>query len=129
VFLRLLRARPFTRLANADALRAYVWRVADNVSRGYRRFLEAGSREKPLEDLGDAQVPSREPQPDEALEARNLLSVKLKGLTSVDHEILAMTVEGYDLGDIAEATGLSYSNAGVRLHRLRRRLRNALPHK
>ncbi|MCX6020908.1 MAG: hypothetical protein NTZ05_04105, partial [Chloroflexi bacterium] len=44
------------------------------------------------------------------------------GLTDNDRKLLRYLVNGYSLGEAAEGLGISYSAAGVRLHRLRRRL-------
>ncbi len=43
-------------------------------------------------------------------------------LPEQDRQILTLALEGESLKEIAAKTGLSYSNVGVRLHRLRRRL-------
>ena len=121
VFIRLLRTCPFARLEDADALRAYVWRTADNVSRDYRRRLDDNAkRTSPLEISEIASAVQS--QPSDSIAFQQWFSSMSRHLLPIDREILLMTAQGYDLNEIAEATGLTYSNTAVRLHRLRRRL-------
>jgi len=120
VFTDLIDAEPFKRLADVDALRAYVWRMADNEARSYlkslrRRAEESGGRQ------AMATVASQEPTAEWVLEAREWLEGKLEQMAPVDRELAKLIAEGYRLREAAEAVGLSYTNAGVRLHRLRKR--------
>lgn len=129
VFLRLVRARPFSSLADEHALRAYVWRVAENTATDYlRRALERQAVEPALEDFGEGQidVPAPATEREGTLELRDLLEEARHALPLVDQQILTLVIEGRDLSEIARATGLSYTNVGVRLHRLRKRLRKFL---
>lgn len=122
-FLRLLRAQPFARLADGHALRGFVWRIADNVARTCRRAIEASGHHESLDAvLEDA--PGTDAAQDRILEAREKLGSTLAGLQPVDRQILVMTAVGNTIKEIAEATGLSYSNAAVRLHRLRNHLQH-----
>src|SRR5262245_58286836 len=41
VFIRLLRTRPFDRIPDADSLRAYMGRIAENVAKTHLRKLHA----------------------------------------------------------------------------------------
>lgn len=124
VFIRLARTRPFEGLSNSDALRAYVWRVADNAARDYlnrslrRQSVEAG----PLEPGDNREPTALQTAVDERIQLKEWLAVALRELPSVDGAILSLLIDGYRLPEIAEATGLTYSNAGVRVSRLRKRL-------
>ena len=131
VFLRLLRARPFRNFADERALRAYVRRVAENTANDYlRRVLGVQSVETALSDLErwHDEVPAPPTEREGTVELRDLLDGARRSLPSVDGEILSLVIEGRNLSEIAKATGLSYANAGVRLHRLRKRLRKLLIH-
>ena len=87
----------------------------------------ARSAEHGVADVAEIPASNKEPESIQgSLEAREWLAMSLRGLSSVDREILSLTIQGYSLSDLAEATGLSYTNAGVRLHRLRKRLRKSL---
>ena len=50
------------------------------------------------------------------------LAETIRTLPSDDRTLLVSSLEGYSHAEIAEITGLSTSNVGVRLHRLRKRL-------
>jgi RNA polymerase sigma-70 factor (ECF subfamily) len=128
VFLRLVRACPFKRLRDPDAFRGYVWRVADNVARTYaRRVLARHAAEvtPPEAEVGAADVQHFD-RVEEELGAEELLRQVMGAIESRDRELLRLVLEGHSLSEIAKATGLTYGNAAVRLHRLRRRLRKSL---
>lgn len=131
VFVRLARAHPFDRFRDTDAFRGYVWRVADNVARTYarrllgRRATEVAVPEAAIEDAAMVESPRTSSAEDEF--ATGQLRDKLLGeLDRNDLEIVRLLLAGRTLSEIASAVGLTYSNAGVRLHRLRRRLRKYL---
>jgi DNA-directed RNA polymerase specialized sigma24 family protein len=67
-------------------------------------------------------VPASEVGQDRVLEARERLASTLAGFSPLDRQIVVMAATGHSLKEIGEATGLSYSNTAVRLHRLRNRL-------
>lgn len=128
VFLRLVRARPFRRLRDPDAFRSYVWRVADNVARTYGRRARARHATEvttPQADVGARDV-QRVDRVEEELDAAELLRRMVGDIEPRDRELLRLVVEGQSLPNIAKATGLTYGNAAVRLHRLRQRLRKSL---
>jgi RNA polymerase sigma factor (sigma-70 family) len=127
VFLRLFRSRPFARIENVDALRAYMWKMAENVA------LQQLKR-KHAEDLGErdlAEWQELEPRPgavdgETALFARDVSDLVGRVLEEKDRELLRLMIEGSSLGQAADKMGLSYTNAGVRLHRIRRKLVHGL---
>lgn len=128
VFIRLVRSCPFERLLDSDAFRRYVWRVADNVARDQARraarlnAVEVSMPEVETSDLG-IQSSARI---GEDLDTRELLRHVVNIVGSADRKILWLTLQGKNLSEIAKSEGLSYSSAAVRLHRLRKRLRNLL---
>jgi RNA polymerase sigma factor (sigma-70 family) len=99
--------------------------MADNTARDY--FRQAVRRQvTEIDSVGVRSVqdiPSPAGDAEQELRLKEWLSQSLKQLAPIDREILTMVIDGYRLPEIAEATGLSYSNAGVRLSRLRARLR------
>jgi hypothetical protein len=64
--------------------------------------------------------------PEDVVIAQQTLNEFMNQLDEIDRAMLSMSMEGYDLAEIAARLGLSYSNRGVRLHRSRERLRNYL---
>jgi RNA polymerase sigma factor (sigma-70 family) len=122
-FKALVRADPFAKLRDADALRAYMWRIADNSARSYLESVRRQAEESGLEWLEESA--SGQPTPEESLGTHEEVVQSLSKLAPVDRELVMMIAEGYSLREAAEATGLSHSNAGVRLHRLRSRLRQS----
>jgi RNA polymerase sigma factor (sigma-70 family) len=124
VFIRLLRSRAFDHIPDAEALRAYVWRIADNVAKAHLRRV----RTEKGDERGLAEWrPSVEGHDGEsALLARQVFELAEGMLEPKDRDLFRLILEGSSLGQAADQMGLSYSNAGVRLHRIRRRLFNLL---
>jgi len=58
--------------------------------------------------------------PDIAVHAVQVLRRLLERLNDTDRKILALMLGGETVSRIAKEVGLSYSNAGVRMHRIRR---------
>jgi RNA polymerase sigma-70 factor (ECF subfamily) len=125
VFLRLVRSCPFGKLQNTDPFRAYVRRVAQNVARTYRyRFLKRAEREQEMETTLEEVVDSKQPLPEDYLEQEQLLRSIIAQLDETDRQLIRLLAKDLSLLDVAKATGLTYTNAAVRLHRLRRKLRH-----
>jgi RNA polymerase sigma factor (sigma-70 family) len=127
VFIKLLRSRPYENISDADAFRAYVWRMADNVAKTH--LLKQHADQHAKRDLAEWQQfePSGEALDGEgALVANELLGLAENTLDAKDRDLLRMMLEGANLAQAADKLGLSYSNAGVRLHRMRRRLSGLL---
>ncbi len=53
----------------------------------------------------------------------------LSGLDPADQQLMKLLIEGYTLPEISSRLELSYSNAAVRLHRLRQTLRKYMQDK
>jgi RNA polymerase sigma-70 factor (ECF subfamily) len=121
-FLRLLRAGPATDFQSPDALRAYLRMAAVNTTRSHQRRERRERiivREEP-ESFAVEATPSMEA--DHSLWESEAMRAVLSGLEEADRQYVAWLVEGLPLGEIAAKLGISYSAAGVRLHRLRRKL-------
>lgn len=127
VFMRLVRASPFERLLDPEAFRRYVWRVADNVGRTYvRRLVSRRAMERSTSEAEGSKVEAQQSgSADQELDAKDFVR-HIVDVASDDRDLLYLVLRGHSLSEIAKATGLTYANAGVRLHRLRARLRKSL---
>jgi RNA polymerase sigma factor (sigma-70 family) len=65
------------------------------------------------------------PAPDAALDAALDLERLLQKLLPADRQLLEWARDGLSLSEIARNLGVSYTAAGVRLHRLKKQLRDA----
>jgi RNA polymerase sigma factor (sigma-70 family) len=119
VFVKLLRTQPFDRLPNASKLRGYLYTATTNTAKTALGRLAARA-ETPLFDSG------HEPQSPDVTEARLVIEELRLALAPLDREILNLIEAGFTLSEVAAATGLSYTNTAVRLHRLRRQLQRLL---
>jgi RNA polymerase sigma factor (sigma-70 family) len=124
VFLRLLQYSNFESLTNPDSFRKYLRTVCTNVSRDFLQKL-ARRNETGLDGVQIDSLRSDVPGPQD-VQAKEMYEGVLGQLSADDRRMIEWAAEGYTLDEIAEAAGLSYSNAGVRLHRIRGKLRNAL---
>ncbi|MFO0967349.1 MAG: sigma-70 family RNA polymerase sigma factor [Gemmataceae bacterium] len=119
VFLRLARYAPFKDLKAPETFRRYLWSVCRNTARDYwRRRLRDAQREVPLSE----EPPTGAGSPEEAAQLDESLEVICGRLDPTDRTLLLLVLRGTRLPEIASKLGLSYANAGVRLHRLRRRI-------
>lgn len=62
----------------------------------------------------------------ETSERSELLLRAIKRLNDIDKAIITLHLEDYDNGEIAEITGLSKNNVGVKLHRIKESLKKKL---
>jgi len=101
----------------------WMYRVALNTALlGWRRRLR-----RPEGHLsGDETALERLAEPAEDGEAVRTLYAAVRQLPGIDRAIVTLWLEGRSYEEIAEVTGLGSSNVGVRLVRLKQRLRTAL---
>jgi RNA polymerase sigma factor (sigma-70 family) len=123
VFLRLARLCPFERIRDrGGGFRPYIASMAHNVGKDYlRRFLLPPERpsDAPAEATGGDAVESVSL---ERLEAQELLEAIMSRLDKDERQILGLLLQGVSLTEIMQITGLTYTAAAVRIHRLRRKL-------
>ena len=128
VFVRVARTRPFARLHQHHAIVGYFWRVADNTARDF--LIHVLPRQTFITPTGLTRRPhdacATTVNGEHRLELREWLEGARQTLRPPDREILALVIDGYSLAEIAVVTRLSYANAGTRVHRLRKRLREYL---
>ena len=120
-FLRLFQYCKFADLTDVDAFLRYLKAVCRNAALD---MLKSVGRSSEQGELADSRV--SEETPEDVVIAQETLNDFLNQLDESDREMLHLSMEGYDLAEIADRLGLSYSNAGVRLHRSRERLRSYL---
>ena len=124
VFLRLLQYSTFEALTDPDSFRKYLRTVCTNVSRDYLQKL-AKRNEAVLDGEQLDSLRSSVPGPQE-VQIKEVYEGMLGSLSPEDRQMIEWAAQGYTLGEIADATGLSYNNAAVRLHRIRAKLRKSL---
>lgn len=62
----------------------------------------------------------------ESSERSDLLLRAIKNLTVIDKTIITLHLDDYDNGEIADITGLTKNNVGVKLHRIKEQLKKTL---
>jgi RNA polymerase sigma factor (sigma-70 family) len=108
-----------------------LWRLLEKITRNKVRRLvrrhttqgRAPGRESPA--VGDA-CWSREPMPEDAALAADLIEQVLEGLAPPDPEIFRMRLEGHSRSEIAQHLGLTEGSVRCRIDRLRERLQRLL---
>ena len=130
VFRRIVQYCNFVELQDGDAFLAYVRAVSLNAARDALRQLAPRAADAPLEELATGgEIRGRPDTPEEILLAQQFREELLAQLDPTDQKLLQLLIAGYSLGEIAKRLGLTYSNAGVRLYRLRGLLRNYITEK
>jgi RNA polymerase sigma factor (sigma-70 family) len=129
VFLRLLQYCRFDGLQQPTAFFAYVRIVCMNVSRDFLSELAKRSETGLLPSIVE-QLPGFITEDFTSqvknIEAQDALKAILDHLNQDEQHFVKLAIKGYSLSEIAKLEGLTYSNAGVRMHRLRRKLKEAL---
>ena len=103
------------------SLRTWVYRVAHNVAATHvlRRRRHAG---KNLVSLDDIDVASEAQAIDTAVDEALMLArvhALIQRLKPLDREVFVLYLEGLPVEEIAEIAGLSRTNTGTKLHRIR----------
>lgn len=133
IAVQLWRAYPSFRGDSSFATWAY--RVALNTALFRRRSAAARPREKSSTEVGEIAATSPGPEGREgrdgpgALEVREdvrLLHECIRELRELDRAIVLLHLEGRPHAEIASVTGLSTGNVDVRVHRIKRTLRERL---
>ncbi len=120
ILVQLWRALPSFR----GEARASTWlyRIALNTALMHRRSQRARP-EVPLEPAHEP--PATDTPPDERVDVcrrRERLYAAIGRLGDVDRAVVMLHLEGHSHREISEVLGISENNAGVKLHRIRRRL-------
>ncbi len=106
----------------------WIYRIGTNTALLYRkRKARRGEREKSLDNLPSV-ASSEQHQLDRARidqQFQQLLSLIAK-LEDVDRIIITMVLEGFSYKEIAEVSGLKISNVGVKINRIKNRIRKKI---
>ncbi|HEX3104949.1 MAG TPA: sigma-70 family RNA polymerase sigma factor [Terriglobales bacterium] len=123
VFLRLFEYCEFTEFSEPQDFLGYVATVARHAAldliKGEGRYVTGL-------DLTLCDFLPGTPTPRQHEMAHNHLHDLLEQLESTERSLVDLLMEGRTLDEIAGRLGISYANAGVRIHRLRERLLNLL---
>jgi RNA polymerase sigma factor (sigma-70 family) len=130
-FQRMIKYGDFRQLQDPDAFLSYFRAVCRNVARdALTQLAPELVQQVPLEEL---EIPSprveKPATPEQLTRAKQLRDELLAGLDPADQQLMKLLIEGYTLPEISSRLELSYSNAAVRLHRLRQTLRNYMKDK
>ncbi len=130
-FQRLIKYCDFQELQDPDAFLPYFRAVCRNVARdALTRLAPELAAQVPLEELDTASPRVEQPAtPEELARAEQLKRELLATLDSEDQQLFRLLIEGYSLPEVSGRLNLSYTNAAVRLHRLRVLLRNYMKDK
>jgi RNA polymerase sigma factor (sigma-70 family) len=122
VFLRIFRYSKFEKnLTDPNAFAAYVRVVCRNVV-NQLRLQQKNKLARPLQPIGsNGPRPEHSARPDQQAAAREMLQQARRQLRNVDRQVFELLIEGCDLREIAQRTGLPYFTAGARVSRLRAR--------
>lgn len=131
-FRRIVRYCDFGEIPDGDAFLAYLRAVCRNTARDLLRQLAGVTALARLEEV-DTQARGAEPDqtysPERQLRSEDLRRELLAVLDTEEQRLFHLLLSDQPLGEIAAELGLSYSNAGVRVHRLRAKLRKYMQDK
>jgi RNA polymerase sigma factor (sigma-70 family) len=118
-FTRFLEYRAIERVENEQHALAYLIKTCRNVA--IDRNVRA--EQTPLDDLINVDsIPAPEQQSEAVVDLEHVFDE----LTAEDRALLGWIRDGHSISEIARKLDLSYTAAGVRVHRLKKRLRTAL---
>ena len=97
----------------------WLYRVSLNTVFTYKRKFSKRPETSSFED-----IEYKEPMEfsEEKNDTKNILMILIKKLDEVDRMIISLHLDGYSNMEIAEITGLTANNAGVKLHRIKEKL-------
>lgn len=98
----------------------WLYRVSLNTVFTYNRKVSRRLETSPFEELEYKSANSDNTE--EKHDQKNQLLFLIKKLDEVDRMIISLHLDGFSNKEIAEITGLTANNAGVKLHRIKERL-------
>lgn len=119
ILVQLWRSLPAFRGDSSEA--TWVYRVALNTAMTWRRKARSNGSPEPAPE----NTPCPRPQPDESASDRELvewLYAELALCSKVDRSLMLLHLDGVSYRDMAGILGISETNVGVKLNRLRRHL-------
>ncbi|MDX1455451.1 MAG: sigma-70 family RNA polymerase sigma factor [Gammaproteobacteria bacterium] len=115
VLVAIWRAMP--RHRGESSLDTFLYRVAQNTAISWQRRARAVPQTESLDPEREAAAP-----PSEKPERTAALYAAIRQLPEIDRALLLMYLDEHSYRDMAESLGLSETNVGARLSRLRTRL-------
>ena len=106
----------------------WLYRVALNTALGFRR-RQSVRKETPLTESHEELHADHRPGPVQKMEAaqrRDRLHAAIDRLEDLDKALITLHLEERSYAEVAEILGISESNVGVKLHRIRKRLASLL---
>lgn len=100
-------------------LSTYVYRVAHSCALNWKRSRQRYTQKIDHYALEDPDVPSARVEGDDRLA---WLYTRIQELPPVDRSVMLLFLDRLSYAEIAEVTGLSEANVGVRLHRIKQQL-------
>ncbi len=97
----------------------WLYRISLNTVFTYNRKTSKQPKTSSFEDI-EYKEPSEFSE--ERKDSKNVLMILIKKLDEVDRMIVSLHLDGYSNKEIAEITGLTANNTGVKLHRIKERL-------
>jgi len=112
--------RSYPRFKGESKFSTWLYRVSLNTVLTFKR---RPSIVKPHEDLLELDIPAPEGRPADELDA---LYGAIRSFGEIDRMIITLHLDGYSNEEIAGIVGLTASNIGVKLYRIRAALTNML---
>lgn len=110
------------------SLRTWVYRVAHNVAATH--VLRRRRRvDQHLVGLGEVEIPADGPEVGNSLDEVRMLArihAIVQRLKPTDREVIVLYLEGLSVDEIAEIAGLTHTNTGTKIHRIKRLLSEQL---
>jgi RNA polymerase sigma factor (sigma-70 family) len=127
VFIRLAKYAPFEKFTRPEMFQSYVAAITMNVARDqYRRSVRRDVHEEPLTDAIAQRATDPGWSPEQEAEVSNLATWILERLTADERHMMRGMFDGYSLQVLASQYDTKYSTVGVRMFRLRRKVRMLL---
>lgn len=108
------------------AFSTWLYRVATNTAISHLRKSKTQPKWKFWQGKNEEPVAAKEKDPLVEAEEKQILRNQIKQLDQMDQTLILLYLEEVEYQTIAEITGLSKSNVGVRLHRIREQLKNMI---
>ena len=123
ILLQLWRSRKRFEMKRKVKFSTWMYRVAFNTAMNMRRRQHGETARQ--SDLPDVEFPDSRNQPD-AIESIIVIKRVFKALTFPERALLFMHLEKCSYLEISEYLGISEGNVGVRLHRIKQKIRTLL---
>lgn len=111
--------KSFGKFRGESKFSTWLYRVCLNTVFTYNR---KASRKPVTSSFDEVEYKIEHKEFEEKSDQKNLLLFLIKKLDEIDRMIISLHLDGYSNKEIAEITGLTANNVGVKLHRIKERL-------